>query len=199
MTKIPTSIYAESTPNPAVLKFVANHRLAEEGALYEFKNIDDTAHSPIAMKLFHFPFVREVFIAENYISITKYELVEWIEVQHELRDFIRGFIEEGGVAVDEAKYREARAAQREADGEPAEIVPQEGIESRIVEILDEYVRPAVAQDGGNIAFESYRDGVVKVQLQGACNGCPSSTMTLKSGIENILKQMLPGQIREVVA
>jgi Fe-S cluster biogenesis protein NfuA len=80
-----------------------------------------------------------------------------------------------------------------------EIVPQEGIETRIVEILDEYVRPAVAQDGGNIAFESYRDGVVKVQLQGACNGCPSSTMTLKSGIENILKQMLPGQIREVVA
>jgi len=198
MTKIPTSIYAESTPNPAVLKFVANHRLAVEGALHEFKNIDDTAYSPLAMKLFHFPFVREVFISDNYVSITKYDLVEWIEVQHELRDFIRTFIEDGETVIDIEKYEAARA-ETAANGVELEIVPQEGIETRIVEILDEYVRPAVAQDGGNIAFESYRDGVVKVQLQGACNGCPSSTMTLKSGIENILKQMLPGQIREVVA
>jgi len=198
MTKIPTSIYAESTPNPAVLKFVANHRLAVEGALHEFKNIDDTADSPLAMKLFHFPFVRGVFISDNYVSITKYDLVEWIEVQHELRDFIRTFIEDGETVIDIEMYEAARA-ETAANGVEPEIVPQEGIETRIVEILDEYVRPAVAQDGGNIAFESYRDGVVKVQLQGACNGCPSSTMTLKSGIENILKQMLPGQIREVVA
>jgi len=198
MEQVPVSIYAEATPNPSVLKFVANKYLVKE-QIHEFKNIEDAKYSPLATRLFHFPFVKEVFITGNYVSITKFDIVEWEEVMHEMRDFIREYLAAGSKVINEAEYEAMNSAKEEEEKANEPIVPEEGIERKIVDILEEYVKPAVAQDGGNIAFQNYDDGVVTVQLQGACNGCPSSTMTLKSGIENILKQMLPGQIREVVA
>lgn len=206
MTQQAISIYAESTPNPSVLKFVANKNLVLNGT-YEFKNIEEAKHSALATKLFHFPFIKQVFITANYVAITKYDVVEWNEVMHEMREEVRAWAADGKEIVNE----EAALADREKQAaEPAEeqkvtafVAPKpdelEGIEKRIAELLEEYVKPAVEQDGGNIAFSKYNDGTVEVVLQGACSGCPSSTMTLKSGIENLLKDMLPNQIKEVVA
>lgn len=198
MEQVPVSVYAEATPNPSVLKFVANKYLVKE-QIHEFKNIEEAKYSPLATRLFHFPFVKEIFITGNYVSITKFDIVDWEEVMHEVRDFIREYLAAGSKVINEAEFMAIQSAREEGEKAEEVIVPEEGIERKIVDILDEYVKPAVAQDGGNIAFQKYDNGVVTVQLQGACNGCPSSTMTLKSGIENILKQMLPGQIREVVA
>lgn len=185
--KQPATVYGETTPNPAVLKFVVSRRLTKTAV--EFKNIDETAASPLAKELFKFPYVKEVFIDENYVSVTKYAVNEWAEITLELRSFIREFIENGGTVLDESKI------------EASPIVEKQKIEhfdtldttsQQIINILEEYVKPAVAADGGNILFDSYdaTEKRVKVILQGACNGCPSSTFTLKSGIENMLKDML---------
>ncbi|MDV6169340.1 NifU family protein [Flavobacterium sp. DG1-102-2] len=185
--KQPSTIYAESTPNPSVMKFVANKLLTKTPV--EFKNIDETAASPLAKELFKFPFVKEVFIDENYISITKYAVTEWDEITLEIRSFIKQYIENGGTAVEESLIQITPEAekQQEAYFDNLDVTSQ-----RIINILEEYVKPAVQADGGNIAFESYdeSDKRVKVLLQGACSGCPSSTFTLKSGIENMLKDML---------
>lgn len=185
--KQPITIYAETTPNPAVLKFVAN-KLLTKTAL-ECKNIDETAASPLAKELFSFPFVKEVFIDENYISITKFAITEWNEITLELRSFIKGFIENGGTVIDESAIvkTEIHQKQQEAYFEKLDVTSQQ-----IINIIEEYVKPAVQSDGGNIMFESFdpSDKRVKVVLQGACSGCPSSTFTLKNGIENMLKDML---------
>lgn len=185
--KQPSTVYVETTPNPAVLKFVSNKLLTKTSA--EFKNIDETAASPLAKELFKFPFVKEIFIDENYISITKYSVTEWEEITGEIRSFIREFIENGGTVIDESLIQKTPQAekQQEAYFDSLDVTSQ-----RIINILEEYVKPAVQADGGNIAFESYdeSDKRVKVLLQGACSGCPSSTFTLKSGIENMLKDML---------
>ncbi|MCO6147174.1 NifU family protein [Flavobacterium sp. NRK1] len=185
--KQPSTIYVETTPNPAVLKFVSNKLLTKTSA--EFKNIDETAASPLAKELFKFPFVKEVFIDENYISITKYAVTEWDEITAEIRSFIRTYIENGNPVIDESLIQNMPQAekQQEAYFDALDVTSQ-----RIINILEEYVKPAVQADGGNIAFESYDedDKRVKVILQGACSGCPSSTFTLKSGIENMLKDML---------
>ena len=185
--KQPSTVYVESTPNPAVLKFVSNKLLTKTSA--EFKNIDETAASPLAKELFKFPFVKEVFIDENYISITKYAVTEWDEITPEIRSFIKVYIENGGTVIDESLIQKMPQAekQQEAYFDKLDVTSQ-----RIINILEEYVKPAVQADGGNIAFESYdeSDKRVKVILQGACSGCPSSTFTLKSGIENMLKDML---------
>lgn len=190
-------VYAEVTPNPSVMKFGANKALTQTDV--EFKNIDEASKSsPLALAIFNFPFVKEVFISDNYISITKYDMVEWNEVYGEVRSFIREYLAEGKTIIKEIPKTEAISS--EAKG----VVPEvqlEGIAAQIVDILDEYIKPAVAGDGGNIAFRSYDEEhkVVSVILQGACSGCPSSTATLKNGIENLLKEMLPNQINEVVA
>jgi Fe-S cluster biogenesis protein NfuA len=199
--KVATTVYAESTPNPKVMKFVANRAIIQ-GDSVEFMNIDEAKNSPLAVKLFHFPFVKEVFIARNFVSLTKYDLMEWEDVVMETREFIREYLENGGVVVEEIEVTTSETSNtEETSTKLEEVKPEElgEIETRIVEILEEYVTPAVESDGGNIKFISYEEGKVSVLLQGACSGCPSSTVTLKQGIENILKKMLPTLVSEVVA
>lgn len=185
--KIPISVYSETTPNPFTLKFVVN-RLVTQKAI-ECKNIDQTAASPLARELFKFPYVKEIFIDENYITITRYEMATWDEITLELRTFIKQFIENGGTVVDESLITENPNQQKQqiTNFDNLDVTSQQ-----IINILEEYVKPAVAADGGNILFDSYDEKTknVKVVLQGSCNGCPSSTFTLKNGIENMLKNML---------
>ncbi|WP_438989163.1 NifU family protein [Polaribacter sp.] len=191
-------VYAEVTPNPAVMKFGTNKALTQTDV--EFKNIDEaSASSPIAQAIFNFPFVKQVFISDNYISITKYDMVEWDEVYGEVRTFIREYLAAGKIIIKELPKEEAVTSAENKAVKPT--IALEGTAAQIVDILDEYIKPAVAGDGGNIAFRSYdeQNKVVSVILQGACSGCPSSTATLKNGIENLLKEMLPNQINEVVA
>jgi hypothetical protein len=185
--KQPISVYGETTPNPASLKFVVNKALTKTAA--EFKNIDEAKPSHLAQELFKFHYVKEIFIAENYISVTKYESSSWDEITLELRTFIKQFIENGGKVIDDNKivHTEKQEKQQFKNFDNLDTTSQQ-----IINILEEYVKPAVAADGGNILFDSYNETEkrVKVVLQGACNGCPSSTFTLKSGIENMLKDML---------
>ena len=185
--KKPVTVYGESTPNPAALKFVVSKMLTRNAI--EFKNIDQTAASPLAKELFKFPYVKEIFIDENYISVTKYEINEWQEITLELRSFIKQYIENGGTVLDENYVATVTAEEtiKAKEFDNLDVTSQQ-----IINILEEYVKPAVQADGGNIAFDSYNenDKTVKVILQGACSGCPSSTLTLKSGIENMLKSML---------
>lgn len=205
-SKVPVSIYAEMTPNPGVLKFVANKMLIEVDSV-EFKNIEEAQPSPLAVKLFHYPFVKEVFISSNYVAITKYDIVEWEDVTLEVREMIRDFVANGNTVLNETVAPDPSESDT-SDETPAQIAlhPEEKgeqnwepIDRKIVSLLDEYVKPAVEQDGGNIKFLDYEEGTVKVLLQGACSGCPSSTMTLKQGIQNLLQEMLPGQIQSVEA
>lgn len=194
---VPVTIYAESTPNPAVMKFVANKKLVD--LTVEFKNIDDTKGSPLAQELFHFPFVKEIFIDENYISVTKYDMAEWQDIVMELRDFVRSYLAADKPVILQENMQDIVAkAQEETAIKPEELDP---ISEQIVSLLNEHVKPAVASDGGNIQFESYdaKHKIVSVVLQGACSGCPSSTFTLKNGIEQMLKSMLPDKVNEVVA
>lgn len=194
--KQPITVYGETTPNPAALKFVVSRMLTKTAI--EFKNIDETAASPLAKELFKFPYVKEVFMDENYISITKYEVNDWQEITLELRSFIKLYIENGGTVLDESLI--ATSVEQEAikteNFDKLDVTSQQ-----IINILEEYVKPAVQADGGNIAFESYDEETktAKVILQGACSGCPSSTFTLKSGIENMLKSMLNDESIKVEA
>lgn len=185
--KQPITVYGETTPNPAALKFVVSRMLTKNAI--EFKNIDQTASSPLAKELFKFPYVKEIFIDENYISVTKYEVNNWEEITLELRSFIKQYIENGGTVLDESLIQTIVKDEKTKD---ANFDSLDEISQKIINILEEYVKPAVAADGGNIAFDSYEEttNTVKVILQGACSGCPSSTFTLKSGIENMLKSML---------
>lgn len=192
----PIEVYAEVTPNPAVMKFASSKLLTNNDV--EFKNIEEASKSsPLAQALFGFPFVKEIFISQNYVSITKYDIVEWNEVFADTRTFIREFLLENKTIIKDLPKKE----EIKAEINPSEPLNLEGTPAKIVDILDEYIRPAVASDGGNIAFKSYDENskVVSVILQGACSGCPSSTATLKNGIETMLKEMLPNQINEVVA
>ena len=185
--KQPITVYGETTPNPSALKFVVSRMLTRTAI--EFKNIDQTAASPLAKELFKFPYVKEIFIDENYISVTKYDVNNWDEITLELRSFIKQFIENGGTVLDENFAQETlvEETKKTEEFDNLDITSQ-----KIINILEEYVKPAVAADGGNIAFDSFdeENKIVKVILQGACSGCPSSTFTLKSGIESLLKTML---------
>ncbi|WP_027393470.1 NifU family protein [Aquimarina latercula] len=194
--KVPITIYAESTPNPAVLKFVANKKLVTSG--HEFKSIDDTKEAPIAEKLFHFPFVKEVYIDENYISINKYDMADWNDITLEIREFLREYLEEGKEVLSENATSSKSQVEKQAE---ADFEKLDDTSKDIVNIIEEYIKPAVASDGGNIMFDSYdpESKGVKVILQGACSGCPSSTFTLKNGIENMLKEMLKDKVEFVEA
>jgi len=196
-TIAPHSIYAESTPNPTTMKFVSNRYLIIDGQVYEYGLDDNLDNSPLAAKLLNFPFISKVFIASNFVAITKTDIIEWQDVIHQLRDFLADFLNDGGVIVKVSAAETSVDAKKEIDTPKRESL--DGIEAKIADILDEYIRPAVEGDGGAIHFHSYNEGKVSVVLKGACSGCPSSTMTLKAGIENMLKEMLPNQISEVEA
>ena len=199
--KVPVTIYAESTPNPSVMKFVANKPLAD--GIFEFKNIDEAINAPLATALYSFPFVKEIFISANYVSVMKYNVAEWQEISMEIREFIRVYIEDGKpILNDEILLKENQnKSSNISDDQATKTEEYSDIENEIISILDEYIKPAVASDGGHIAFDSFDEPskTVRVILQGACSGCPSSTITLKNGIETMLKEMLNGRVTTVEA
>lgn len=189
------SVYAEANPNPESMKFVMNVQLLPDGQSVDYPNLESAMESPLAQELFNFDYVSRVFIASNFVTVTKNANLEWVKLIPELRTFLKSYVEAGGpIFVEGFSAAKAPVAQEggEASAEDTEI------SKKVIDLLDNYVRPAVEQDGGNITFKSYNDGVVTVYLQGSCSGCPSATVTLKAGIENLLKRMVP-QVREVVA
>jgi Fe-S cluster biogenesis protein NfuA len=179
-------IYLESNPNPNSLKFVVNEMLVPDGMSFDFPDVESTENAPLARELFAYPFVERVFYMSNFVTVTKKEDVEWIEIQSTLKDHIKKFLESGRYIIEE---------------QTPEVPAQEETETvkKIRTILDEYIRPAVEQDGGAITFHSYVDKVLKVRLQGSCSGCPSSMITLKAGIENLFKRMMPDEVETVEA
>jgi Fe-S cluster biogenesis protein NfuA len=179
-------IYLESNPNPNSLKFVVSEILVPEGMSFDFPTLESAEEAPLAKELFQHPFVDRVFYMSNFVTVTKKEGVDWIEVQDTLKKHIREFLESGKLILD------LKAPATEV-GEETETV------KKIKNILDEYIRPAVEQDGGAITFHAYKDKKVTVTLQGSCSGCPSSTITLKAGIENLFKRMMPEEVQEVEA
>lgn len=197
--KIPVIVYAESTPNPAAMKFVANKVLIQNSAPLEFFSSSEAKVSPLAMELFKFPFVKSVFISANYITVFKTELVQWEEVVVELREFIRNYLAERKMVVySETLFPDASVVGEQKMSEPVQhAFPVTEAEKKIVEVLEQYVMPAVEQDGGMIVFHSFKDGTVYLTMRGACSGCPSSQITLKAGIEALLKKFVP-EVKEVV-
>ncbi len=181
------SIYLESNPNPNSLKFVVNSILVPEGMSFDFPDQESAANASLAQELFMYPFVERVFYMSNFITVTKNEGVEWLEIQTTLRDHIQKFLESGKLIVD-VKTPDTAPAEEETE-----------TIKKIKNILDDYIRPAVEQDGGAITYHSFQDGIVKVTLQGSCSGCPSSTVTLKAGIENLFKRMMPDEVQGVEA
>ncbi len=182
------NLYMEANPNPNSLKFVANYMLVEEGASYDFPDPKSAQEAPLALELFKFDYVERVFYMSNFVTVTKNSDIEWVEIQDEIRQLITRYLQEEKPLLN---------ANTEATDESKDIdLPD--LENKIKNILDEYVKPAVEMDGGAIQFHSFENGVVKLLLQGACSGCPSSTITLKSGIENLLKSMVP-EVEEVIA
>jgi len=180
-------IYLESNPNPNSLKFVINEILVPEGMSFDFPDVESAKDAPLAKELFAYPFVDRVFYMSNFITVTKKEDVEWLEVQEKLKNHIRSFLEAGKLILD---VKAPASDDTEADSETVK---------KIKNILDEYIRPAVEQDGGAITFHSFREGIVTVALQGSCSGCPSSTVTLKAGIENLFRRMMPEEVQAVEA
>lgn len=205
----PIEVYAELTPNPESMKFVTSRMLLGEGVA-EYVSKEDAIDCPLAAQLFDFSTVKRVFITSNFLTITKESGIDWFDITNILREFIRGFLLSGEkVFLKSPIGREQIAstpkpaplptvgsAEKKQDETPVEDDPE--IEEKIIQLLDEYVRPAVEGDGGAIHFQSFENGIVNVVLKGACSGCPSSTVTLKGGIENLLKRLLP-QVKEVVA
>ncbi len=179
-------IYLESNPNPNSLKFVINEMLVPEGLSFDFPDAESAENAPLAKELFEYPFVDRVFYMSNFVTVTKKGDVEWLEIQGKIKDHIKQFLESGKYII------EFREPEQEVQEETESI-------RKIRTILDEYIRPAVEQDGGAITFHSFRDGIVKVRLQGSCSGCPSSTVTLKAGIENLFKRMMPDEVYAVEA
>ncbi|MEM8894887.1 MAG: NifU family protein [Bacteroidota bacterium] len=181
------NIYLEANPNPNSLKFVVNFMLMPEGVSQDFPDQESAVNAPLAHELFNYPYVKRVFYMSNFVTITKDESKEWAEIKYELKDHIKKYLE-----ADKPLLTNEVADGNEINEDDTEA------EKKIKGILDEYIRPAVEQDGGAITFHSFDEGKVKVLLQGSCSGCPSSTITLKAGIENLLKRMVP-EVEEVIA
>lgn len=195
----PVTIYAESTPNPLVMKFVANKSLVT--GTFEFKSAEESIHAPIALELFKFAFVKEVFLSANYVSITKEDTIDWQDISMNIREFIKNYIENGNAILSDEILRDNDSTSDTSRGMGGHKKAKTEIDNEIISILDEYVKPAVASDGGFIAFDSFDETTktVRVVLQGACSGCPSSTLTLKNGIEAMLREMLNGRVAYVEA
>ena len=180
-------IYLESNPNPNSLKFVVNEMLIPEGLSFDFPSAEGTDNAPLAKELFSYPFVDRVFYMSNFITVTKKESVEWLEIQGTLKEHIKNFLESGRFIIE---FNDEEPGTQEEETETIK---------KIKTILEEYIRPAVEQDGGAITYHSFRDGIVKVTLQGSCSGCPSSMVTLKAGIENLFRRMMPDEVQAVEA
>ncbi len=184
------TVYAEATPNPASMKFVLNNYILQEGSV-EYTNPGQTGNSPLAKQLFSFSGISSVFITANFVTLTKNTDVDWYELIPILREYIKNYFQN-----DEPVF--TGPTEQVADARIERTKTSSALESKIIETLDEYVKPAVEQDGGAIHFKSFEEGIVTVVMKGSCSGCPSSTLTLKSGIENLLKQLIP-EVTEVVA
>ena len=193
------SIYAESTPNPEVMKFVSNRMLSDKSL--EILTASEGKDIPLVNELFKLPFVKSVFISSNFVSVTKTENVEWQTIALQLRIYIADYLNSIEIinhteSISITKIEESESTSERKTEDKREF---EGTEKEIADLLDEYIRPAVEGDGGSITLHSFKDGIVSVTLSGACNGCPSSTVTLKQGIEGLLKQKIGDKIKEVVA
>jgi Fe-S cluster biogenesis protein NfuA len=187
------SIYTEMTPNPETMKFVAN-KLLYPGKSIDFQDETSALPSPLAMELFSFPFIKSVFIASNFVTLTKTnETEDWQDVIPSIKQFLKEYLEEGKTIVNEEVL-----AARKTEGSNEVSADDDDVVKRIKELLENYVKPAVEMDGGAIQFRSYENGKVNLMLQGSCSGCPSSMITLKAGIEGMMKRMIP-EVKEVVA
>lgn len=207
--KIPTSVYAEMTPNPAAMKFVADRALITGGLQVEYRTKQEAiGSSPLAEELFNFPFVQSVFISGNYVTVLKDESLGWEMIVQQLREYIREWLMENEIVVS-AVTSELIDRTKASTDDPVQAIHSSATDYSSFEateyddeirfLLHEFVRPAVESDGGAIDFMAYKDKKVYVQLKGSCSGCPSSTMTLKGGIENLLKAKMPDIVEEVVA
>ena len=187
------SIYTEMTPNPETMKFVAN-KLLYPGKSIDFQDETSALPSPLAMELFSFPFIKSVFIASNFVTLTKTnETEDWQDVIPSIKQFLKEYLEDGKPIVNEEVL-----AARKTESSNAVSADDDDVVKRIKELLENYVKPAVEMDGGAIQFRSYENGKVNLMLQGSCSGCPSSMITLKAGIEGMMKRMIP-EVKEVVA
>ena len=184
------SIYTEMTPNPETMKFVAN-KLLYPGKSIDFPDESGAGPSPLAKELFAFPFIRSVFIASNFVTLSKTPDTLWDDVIPSIREFLKGYLEDGKVVINEDQIV-AKVNTNTVSADDEDVVV------RIKELLENYVKPAVEMDGGAISFKGFDNGTVKLMLQGSCSGCPSSMITLKSGIEGMMKRMIP-EVKEVVA
>lgn len=194
--KSPVMLYTEQTPNPETLKFVTNKMLYRGTADFK-EEVFANEWSELASALFKFPYVKGVYICNNFVTITKEFNYSWEDIMLNIKEFLKDYVSEEKPIIRDGFEDAMAALQMKADeqkysGDESEIV------KKIRELIDTYVKPAVESDGGNIEFKSYHDGIVTVVLQGACSGCPSSTVTLKSGIEGMLKRMVP-EVQEVVS
>jgi len=185
------SIYTEMTPNPETMKFVAN-KLLYPGKSIDFPDVEAAKPSPLAIELFGFPFIKAVFIASNFVTLTKTSDTDWNDVIPTIRQFLKEYLEENKPVINEDEVVVVKSEGNTIDADDDDVV------KRIKELLENYVKPAVEMDGGAIQFKSYREGVVNLMLQGSCSGCPSSMITLKAGIEGMMKRMIP-EVKEVVA
>lgn len=185
------SIYTEMTPNPETMKFVAN-KLLYPGKSIDFPDVESSGPSPLANELFGFPFIRSVFIASNFVTLTKTPDTDWSDVIPAIRQFLKEYLEESKPVVNEEEVVVHKTEGNTIGADDDDVV------KRIKELLENYVKPAVEMDGGAIQFRSYQDGVVNLMMQGSCSGCPSSMITLKAGIESMMKRMIP-EVSEVVA
>jgi len=196
---VPVTIYAEMTPNPAVMKFVAN-KILNPGAPLDYSSSDDASPAPLAEKLLNFPFIENVFISNNYVSVTKNDKIEWDMVVMETREFIRDYVGNGNEIMKESALQPHSIKQEDTATKAGDQVKfnvaETELDEKIIEALNEFIRPAVESDGGSIDFVKFEAGTVKVALRGACSGCPSSTVTLKQGIEGLLTRMFP-EVKEV--
>lgn len=185
------SIYTEMTPNPETMKFVAN-KLLYPGKSIDFPDVETAKPSPLAIELFGFPFIKSVFIASNFVTLTKTTDTDWADVIPAIRLFLKEYLEEGKPVINEEEVVLVKSEGNTIDADDDDVV------KRIKELLENYVKPAVEMDGGAIQFKSYEEGKVNLMLQGSCSGCPSSMITLKAGIEGMMKRMIP-EVKEVVA